>query len=140
MRYITILFISVTTLFFNCTAQKSHTKVSNDEYQFVTNFNVDYNDTGNHYMINNEQLNNFYQILKKTYPKSPPRIQIDYSKNKVALLNFKHVSSYDIDSVTKKKSTYYLHLTRTNANFKQDSTNLMMLIIPNHINNVVVKK
>lgn len=141
LKFICLIFLSITTIFCSCFAQKNLTKISENDYQLVTNFIVNYNDLPTHFIKNEMELKNFYNTLKKRYSKSPPRIVVDYSKNNVALINYKHISSYDLDSVTSHKTIYYLHLTKMNQNnYEKDSSNLLMMIVPKHITDVVIYK
>lgn len=141
MKFIYTTILLVTILLISCSTQKNLTKVDEKDYQIVTNFVVKYNGVSTHYMINETQLKNFYKTLKKEYQKSPPRVVIDYTKHHVALVNHKHINSYNIDSISGKKNSYYLHLSQiNNVDYKKDSSNLLMMIVPNNITHVVVYK
>ncbi|WP_282630369.1 hypothetical protein [Empedobacter sedimenti] len=141
MKFIYTTIIIVTIFLSSCSAQKNLTKVNQNDYQIVTNFVVKYNGLSTHFMINDTQLKNFYKTLKKEYQKSPPRVVIDYTKHHVALVNYKHINSYNIDSISGKKNAYYLHLSQiNNIDYKKDSSNLLMMIVPKKITSVVVYK
>lgn len=143
MKFSFAFIIFISALFYHCTAQKNVQIIEPSNYRLVTNFTVKNNFSKTQFIKNDVNLKNFYATLEKKYLKSPPRIMVDYSKNNVAIIPQNHINSYNIDSVSGNETMYQLHLSLIkNIKVENDSSNLLMMIVPKNIKNVkvIIKK
>lgn len=136
--FVSLIIILLT--FISCVGQKVYQKIPKENYQLLTTFSAQYELSGTHFFKNETELNNMYATLPKDYKKSLPRFVIDYEQNQIILIPHKHINSYNIESITGNEKIYNLHLTPIKGiNQIQDSSNLLMMIVPKSVKKILVK-
>lgn len=138
-RIVIVLF----TLFFfyNCASQANLTKISAEEIRVLNSVKVN-NFDKNQILIfsSQEEFEQFQFNLPQTHARSAPILNLDFTTKKAIAIYQDQIGSYEIEGIEVKNKKSKLVLKSIDNYQNNNSANLIILEVPNTIQQLTLKK